>query len=172
MIADLLQGKPPGDLEQKRELRELKKREADREAQRQREQAEAQKAAKVTDAKKWIANSIRGDKLADATMNEQLRAAGMPTVVDMVFEEMQANYSRGLTDPKQALERVKAKLTKHAKALQAAGVLPKPKLKPKPSVTASPPRAAAQTGSAGNGREMTDAELRQAVLKEAGIYRK
>lgn len=172
MISDLLQGKPVGDLEQKRELRELKKREQDREAQRTREQADQAKQAKVVDAKKWISSSIRGDKLADAELNSQLQAAGMPTVVDMVFEEMQANYSKGLTDPKQALERVKAKLTRHAKALQAAGVLPKPKLKPKPAVSASPPRASAQTGSAGNGRGMTDAELRNAVLKEAGLYRK
>ncbi len=169
MVADLLQGKPVGDLEGKRELRELRKREQDREAQKQREQADAQKQAKVTDAKKWIASSIRGDKLADPELNAQLRAAGMPTVTDMVFEEMQANYSRGLTDPKKALERVKAKLTTHAKALQAAGVLPKPRAQPKPAVTASLPRAAAQAGSAGNGRPMTDAELRAAVLREAGI---
>lgn len=171
MIADLLQGKPAGDLEQKRELRELKKRETER-AEQAKKDAEVKAQAEAVDgAKKWIAQQIRGDKLMDADLNAKLRAAGMPTVTDMVFEEMQVNYSRGLTDPKKALERVKVKLTQHAKALQSAGVLPKPKPKPKPSVTASPPRAAAQAGSAGNGRDMTDAELRRAVLTEAGLVR-
>lgn len=171
MIADLLQGKPIGDLDQKRELRELRKSEAARVEQAKKAQEEAERAKNVTEAKEWIAGHLRGDKLADPALDAQLRAAGMPTVVDMVFEEMQANYHRGLKDPKKALARVHAKLEAHAKALQAAGVLPKPKAAPKKSVTASPPRASAQTGSAGNGRAMTDAELRAAVLKEAGLLR-
>ena len=172
MVADLLQGKPIGDLDQKRELRDLRRQEAERAAKAKADQAEAAKQGKVTEAKRWISSSIKGDKLCDPGLNEQLRAAGMPTVVDMVYEELKTNYSRGLTDPKKALERVKGKLEKHAKALQAAGVLPKTKPAPKQAVTASPRRDSAQTGSAGNGRVMTDAELRTAVLKEAGLFRK
>lgn len=171
MIADLLQGKPVGDLDQRRELRELRKKEAERAEQAKKTAEDAKRTQDIAEAKTWIGANIKGDKLADPALNEQLKAAGMPTVVDMVFEELQANYHRGLTDPKKALERVKVKLERHAKALQSAGVLPKPKAAPKKSVTASPPRASAQTGSAGNGRDMSDAELRAAVLKEAGLYR-
>ena len=167
----LLQGKPVPDIEQKRELLELKKKEAARAEADKKAADEKAKAQKVTDAKAWIASSIKGDKLATPDLNKQLADAGFPTITDLVFEEMQANYSKGLTDPKKALERVKLKLTKQAKALQAAGLIAKaPATKPKPSLSAKP-RADAQTGSAGNGRPMTDKELREAVLKEAGLWR-
>lgn len=170
-VADLLQGKPIKDLEQKREIRELKKREAEREAALKEQQANNERAQQITDAKNWIGMVIRGDKLADPDLNRQLQQAGMPTVVDLVFEEMQANYSKGLTDPAKALDRVKAKLNKQAKVLQAAGVLPKTEA-PKPAkAPMGKPRASAQTGSAGNGRPLSDAELRRAVLKEAGLLR-
>lgn len=171
MVGQLLQGKPVKDLESKRELQELRKRESAR--------VEAEKKAaetkvieqKTVDAKAWIASSIRGDKLATPELNKQLSEAGFPTITDLVFEEMQANYSKGLTDPRKALERVKLKLTKQAKVLASTGLIGKPaQAKPKPTTSATP-RASAQTGSAGNGRPMTDSELRQAVLKEAGLWR-
>ncbi len=171
MVGQLLQGKPVKDLEQKRELLELKKREAARvEAEKKTADAKVIEQ-KTVDAKAWIASSIKGDKLATPELNRQLADAGFPTITDLVFEEMQANYSKGLTDPKRALERVKLKLTKQAKALQSTGLLGKPAPgKPKPTTSAKP-RAEAQAGAAGNGRPMTDAELRQAVLKEAGLWR-
>jgi hypothetical protein len=172
LVADLLQGKPAKDLEQKRELRELKKREADRAAAAKEQAAEVERVQQIDDAKKWIGMVIRGDKLADQELNQQLKLAGMPTIVDLVFEEMQANYSKGLTDPAKALDRVKAKLSKQAKALQAAGVIPKTEAtKPAKTALTARPRATAQSGSAGNGRPLTDAELRRAVLKEAGLLR-
>jgi hypothetical protein len=170
MVSQLLQGKPVKDLEQKRELLELRKKEAARvEAEKKAAEAKATEQ-KVVDAKAWIASSIKGDKLATPELNKQLAEAGFPTITDLVFEEMQANYSKGLTDPRKALERVKLKLTKQAKALASAGLISKP-TPPKPKVTSAKPRNDAQTGSAGNGRPMTDAELRQAVLKEAGLWR-
>lgn len=173
-VGDLLQGKPIKDLEQKRELRELKKREAEREAREKEQAAVAEREQQVADAKSWIYASIKADKLADVDLNRQLHDSGMPTVVDMVFEEMRDNYAKGLTDPLKALERVKAKLARHAKVLQGAGVLPQTQqpAKAKPLTSTSKPRASAQTGSAGNGRPMTDAELRHAVLREAGLIRK
>jgi hypothetical protein len=171
MVGQLLQGKPVKDLESKRELLELRKKESARVEAEKKAAEDRAKAQKVTDAKAWIASSIKGDKLATPDLNKQLADAGFPTITDLVFEEMSANYSKGLTDPRKALERVKLKLTKQAKALASAGLVSKPAApKPKPT-TSSRPRAEAQTGSAGNGRPMTDAELRQAVLKEAGLWR-
>lgn len=171
MVGQLLQGKPVKDIEAKRELQLLRKKEADRvEAEKKAAESKATEQ-KVVDAKAWIASSIKGDKLATPELNKQLSEAGFPTITDLVFEEMSANYAKGLTDPKKALERVKLKLTKQAKALQSAGLVAKPAApKPKPMSLAKP-RASAQTGAAGNGRPMTDAELRQAVLKEAGLWR-
>lgn len=171
MVGQLLQGKPVKDIEAKRELQQLRKKEAERvEAEKKAAESKATEQ-KVVDAKAWIASSIKGDKLATPELNKQLSEAGFPTITDLVFEEMQANYAKGLTDPKKALERVKLKLSKQAKALQSAGLGAKPTApKPKPMSLAKP-RASAQTGSAGNGRPMTDAELRQAVLKEAGLWR-
>lgn len=173
MVGLLLQGKPVGDLESKRELRELKKRETERQAQETAKAQEAATAAKVTQAKAWIQTQIKGDKLASPELTEQLRAAGFPPVVDLVFEEMQLGYAKGLTDPKKALEKVRAKLEKQAKALRSAGLVPggKPPPKPAPVTSGSKPRTGAQTGAAGNSRPMTDAELRTAVLKEAGLWR-
>lgn len=170
MVGQLLQGKPVKDLEAKRELQLLRKKETER-AEGEKKAAEQKATAqKVVDAKAWIASSIKADKLATPELNKQLAEAGFPTITDLVFEEMQANYSKGLTDPKKALERVKLKLTKQAKVLASAGLVQKQSA-PKPKVTSAVPRASAQTGSAGNGRPMTDAELRQAVLKEAGLWR-
>lgn len=171
MVGQLLQGKPVKDLESKRELQQLRKKESER-AESEKKAAEAKATEqKVTDAKAWIASSIKGDKLSTPELNRQLAEAGFPTIPDLVFEEMQANYSKGLTDPRKALERVKLKLTKQARALQSAGLIGKPApAKPKPTTSARP-RADAQTGAAGNGRPMTDAELRQAVLKDAGLWR-
>ena len=171
-VAQLLQGKPVADIEQKRELNELRKKEQARaEAEKQANEAKA-KEHKVTEAKTWIAASIKGDKLATPELNQQLKDAGFPTITDLVFEEMQAGYSKGLTDPKKALELVKQKLTKQARALNATGLVgkPPPPAKAKP-LSASKPRSDAQTGAAGNVRPMTDAELRAAVLKEAGLLR-
>lgn len=167
-VGMLLQGKPIPDIESKRELRELKKAEADRVAEATKQKETAAVAEKTEQAKLWIANQIKGDKLASPEFNKLLEAAGYPTVTELVFEEMQRGYSKGLTDPKKALEKVRVKLTKQAKALGSAGLLQLPKER-KPAVSASPPRAGAQTGAAGNAREMTDAELRKAVLREAGI---
>lgn len=172
MVADLLQGKPPKDLEQKRELRDLKKREAERQEGERKAAADRAQAAKTEEAKAWIASSLKGDKLATPELNKQLAEAGFPSITDLVFEEMRAHYSSGLTDPKKALERVKLKLTKQARALQTAGLLPKTAgTTPAPKTTNARPRAGAQTGAAGNGRQMTDRELREAVLKEAGLWR-
>jgi hypothetical protein len=173
MVGLLLQGKPIGDLESKRELRELKKRESERQAAETTKAQEAATAAKVTQAKTWIQTQIKGDKLASPELSEQLRAAGFPPVVDLVFEEMQLGYAKGLTDPKKALEKVRAKLEKQAKALRTAGLVPggKPAAKPAPVTSTGKPRNNAQTGAAGNSRPMTDQELRTAVLKEAGLWR-
>lgn len=171
MVGQLLQGKPVKDIEAKRELQQLRKKEAERVEAEKKAEAERATAQKVSDAKAWIASSIKGDKLATPELNKQLAEAGFPTITDLVFEEMQAGYAKGLTDPRKALERVKIKLTKQAKALQNAVGSGKPAPpKPKPTTSARP-RADAQTGAAGNGRPMTDAELRQAVLKEAGLWR-
>lgn len=169
-VGQLLQGKPVKDFETKRELHELRKKETARaEAEKQTLEARA-KEQKVVDAKAWISSSIKGDKLATPELNQQLKEAGFPTITDLVFEEMQAGYSKGLTDPRKALDRVKQKLTKQARALQAAGLVAKPapgKAKP----PTAKPRAAAQTGAVGNARPMTDKELRDAVLREAGLAR-
>jgi len=164
----LLQGKPIPDIESKRELRELKKAESDRVAEAAKQTETKALEEKTTNAKLWIANQIKSDKLASPEFNKLLEDAGYPTVTELVFEEMQRGYSKGLTDPKKALEKVRIKLTKQAKALGSAGLLTLPK-QPKPAVSASPPRSGAQTGAAGNAREMTDAELRKAVLRDAGI---
>lgn len=171
-VGQLLQGKPVADLEQKRELQELRKKEAARaDAEKQATEARA-KDQKVADAKTWISTQLKGDKLATPELNKQLSEAGFPTIADLVFEEMAANYSKGLTDPKKALERVKAKLTKQARALQATGLLGKAPAPAKSTpLSNAKPRSSAQTGSAGTARPMTDAELRAAVLKEAGLYR-
>jgi hypothetical protein len=170
-VAALLQGKPIPGLEDKRKLRELQAEKNAREAEAKK-QAETQASQqKITEAKTWIKAQIKGDKLASAELDQQLRDAGFPSVVDLVFDEMAANYSKGLTDPKKALEKVRQKLEKQAKALRTAGLVPAAKPAKTAPVSASKPRAGAQTGAAGNGRPMTDAELRQAVLKEAGLWR-
>jgi hypothetical protein len=174
MVAQLLQGKPVKDLAQKRELYELKKKEAAREAEQKKASAEKARAQKEADAKAWIASSIKGDKLASPDLEKQLSEAGFPTITDLVFEEMKAGYAKGLTDPRRALEKVKAKLTKQARALQNTGLLGGPVKtapKAKPLTQSTKPRANAQTGAAGNGRPMSDAELREAVLKEHGLWR-
>lgn len=171
-VGALLQGKPVPGVEEKRKLREYEKREAERVAAEKKQASDLAAQQKVGEAKKWIQGQIKGDKLASEELDRQLREAGFPSVVDLVFEEMQANYSKGLTDPKKALEKVRAKLTKQAKALRTAGLVPKaPPPKTAPVSGTSKPRANAQTGMAGNGRAMTDAELRQAVLKEHGLLR-
>ena len=170
-VGQLLQGKPVGDIEAKRELRELKKQQAEREQKDKQLADEAAKAAKTTQAKDWIHNQIKGDKLCSPELDQQLRAAGFPPVVDLVFEELQSGWSKGLTDPKKALEKVRARLTQQAKVLRTAGLVPGAKPAPKAPVSASRPRTNAQTGAAGNARPMTDAELRQAVLKEAGLWK-
>lgn len=171
MVAGLMQGKPAKDLHEKRELLELRKKAAEREEADKKAAAERAQQQKVSDAKQWIANSIKGDKLATDDLNRQLSEAGFPTITDLVFEEMAANYKNGLTDPKKALDRVKAKLSKQARALQAVGFGTKPApAKPRPT-TSSRPRAEAQSGAEGNARPMNDKELREAVLKEAGLWR-
>lgn len=169
-IAAKLQGKPLPDFETKRELAAAKKREAEREAADKKAADERAAAEKTARAKDWIASKISKDKLATADLSKLLTDAGFPSVVDLVFEEMQRGYSKGLTNPLDALERVRGKLQKQARALQTAGLLPgaqKPKA-PSP-VAASKPRAQAQAGAAGNARPMTDKEMREAVLKEAGL---
>lgn len=172
MVGQLLQGKPVKDLESKRELIELRKKEAARAEAEKKALEESAAQKKVADAKTWIANSLKGDKLATAELNKQLSDAGFPTITDLVFEEMKAGYARGLTDPRKALELVKQKLTKQARALSAVVGTGKPAPTPKPKpLSSSKPRADGQTGSAGNGRPMTDKELREAVLKEAGLWR-
>lgn len=170
-VGALLQGKPVPGIEEKRELQRYKREQAERETAAKKQADEAASAQKVQDAKTWIKTQIKGDKLASAELDQELRAAGFPGVVDLVFDEMAANYSKGLTDPKKALERVRVKLSKQAKALRTAGLVPKAPAPKSAPVSASRPRAGAQTGAAGNGRPMTDAELRQAVLKEAGLLR-
>jgi hypothetical protein len=172
MVGQLLQGKPVKDLEAKRELIELRKKESARAEAEKKSLEEKATQQKVTDAKTWITNSLKGDKLATPELNKQLSEAGFPTITDLVFEEMKAGYARGLTDPRKALEVVKQKLTKQARALSAVVGTSKPAPAPKPKpLSSSKPRADGQTGSAGNGRAMTDKELREAVLKEAGLWR-
>lgn len=175
VVGQLLQGKPVKDLEQKRELFNLKRKEAEREETAKKQAAEAERSKKVADAKAWIRSSIKGDKLASPELEKQLSEAGFPTIADLVFEEIQAGYSKGLTDPRKALERVKQKLTKQARALASTGLaaptVAKATPKPKPLTNSSRPRADAQTGAAGNGRPMSDKELREAVLKEHGLWR-
>ncbi len=172
MVAGLLEGKPPKDLEKNRELLALRKREAERTAEEKQRAESLAQAEKVTRAKDWIKSQIKGDPLASVDLDKQLREAGFPGVVDLVFEAMQAGYSKGLTDPRKALDSVRQRLTRQAKALRSAGLVPRAKpAKPAPLST-SRPREDAQTGAAGNGRPMTDQELRVAVLKEAGLWRK
>jgi hypothetical protein len=170
-VAALLQGKPVPGIAEKRELRELKRQQAEREAEAKKQAEATASAQKIDQAKTWIRNQIKGDKLAAPELDQQLRDAGFPGVVDLVFDEMAANYSKGLTDPKKALERVRQKLAKQAKALRTAGLVPKAAPPKSAPVSTSSPRASAQTGAPGNGRPMNDAELRQAVLKEAGLWR-
>lgn len=169
MVLGLIQGKGAPDIESKREIQQLRKDKADRDAADRARTEEAAKQKQVDDAKAWIAHGIKDDPMVSEETNKALRDAGLPPLIDLVFEEMRAGYSKGLTKPKAALEKVKAKLAKQAKALQGAGVLPKTRAASSRPVSASPPRGSAQTGSAGNGRAMTDAELRRAVLKEAGL---
>jgi hypothetical protein len=171
MVASLLKGQPVKDIEDKVRLRKLEQEKAEREQAEQKQASERAASEKVTQAKTWIKNQIKSDPLASPELDKQLREAGFPSVVDLVFEEMQVGYRHGLTDPKKALDNVRAKLTRQAKALRTAGLVPKGKPPPGKPVSASKPRAGAQTGAAGNGRPMTDAELRQAVLKEAGLWR-
>jgi hypothetical protein len=171
MVAQLLQGKPIADLEKHRELHQLRKKEAERQAQEKKQAEEQAAAAKVEQAKQWIRTQIKSDKLASPEMEQALKDAGFPSVVDLVFEEMQSGYSQGLTDPKKALEKVRSKLQRQAKALRTAGLVPASSTPKKAPLSTGKPRESAQTGAAGNGRPMTDQELRQAVLKEAGLWR-
>lgn len=171
MVAGLLQGKPAKDLEKNRELYALRKKEAERAEAEKASAAKQAQEKKVADAKTWIKAQIKGDKLMNPDLDRQLREAGFPPVVDLVFEEMQSGYSQGLTDPKKALEKVRQKLSKQARVLRTAGLVPKAAAPKTPSVSASKPRANAQTGAAGNGRTMNDQELREAVLREAGLWR-
>lgn len=170
-ISAKLAGKPLPDIEKKRLERKAKQEAADKEAADKKASEEKAKADKTEQAKTWITTKIKGDPLASKDMAKLLSDAGLPSITELVFQELQAGYSRGLTDPKKALEKVRAKLQKQAKALAAGGLVPqpKPKTEPKPAVRQSPPRGEAQRGAAGNSREMTDAEMRRAVLKEAGL---
>lgn len=172
-VAASLAGKPLPDLEEKRELRELKKSKQEREDADKKTKEETATAERNDQAKQFISSKIKGDKLASPEFNRLLKEAGFPSVVDLVFEELKQGYSKGLTDPKKALEKVRARLQRQAKALAAGGLvtLPTPGKKPAP-MSASRPRESAQAGAAGNAREMTDAELREMVLKEAGLSRK
>lgn len=167
----LLQGKPVPELEKNRELYVLRKKEADRASEAKKTADAAQAQTKIDNAKTWIRQQIKGDKLASPDFEKQLKDAGFPPVVELVFEEMQANYSKGLTDPKKALEIIRGRFLKQAKALRSVGLSPKAPAPKSAPMSASRPRANAATGLAGNGRQMTDAELRQAVLKEAGLFR-
>lgn len=171
MVAQLLQGKPIADLEKNRELHALRKKEAERAAADKKTAEERAASEKVDQAKQWIRTQIKADKLASPEMEKALKDAGFPSVVDLVFEEMQAGYSQGLTDPKKALEKVRTKLQRQAKALRTAGLVPAAKPAKTAPLSTGKPRESAQTGAAGNGRPMTDQELRQAVLKEAGLWR-
>jgi hypothetical protein len=169
-VAATLAGKPLPDLENKRELRELKKKDAERAEAAKKADEEKATSERTEAAKAFIGTKIKGDKLASPEVAKLLKDAGLPSITDLVFEELKAGYARGMTDPKKALELVRQKLTKQAKALAAGGLvtLPKP-AGAKPAVSASKPRAGAQAGAAGNSREMTDAELRASVLKDAGL---
>jgi archaellum component FlaD/FlaE len=171
-VAAALSGKPLPDLEEKREQFELKKRERERTEAEKKANEEKATAERTEKAKAFITSKIKADKLAKPEVSKLLTEAGLPSVVDMVFAELQAGYKRGLTDPKQALEKVRPRLMKLVKALTAAGLVALPtKPKPKPATTGTRPRSSAQAGAAGNSREMTDEELRRSVLKEAGLLR-
>jgi hypothetical protein len=171
-VAASLAGKPLPDIEQKRELRELKKKEQERVDADKKAKEEQATAARTEEAKQFITTKIKGDKLASPEFAKLLKDAGLPSITDLVFEEMKAGYAKGQTDPKAALDKVRTRLQRQAKALAAGGLvaLAPPGKKPAP-VSASRPRGAAQAGAAGNSREMTDAELRQSVLKEHGLSR-
>lgn len=171
MVGALLEGKPVPDMEDKRQLREYKKREQEQQAAAKKAQEESAANEKVEQAKTWITTQIKADKLASPEMSKLLKDAGLPTLTELVFEEMQKGYSKGLTDPKKALEKVREKLKRQAKALASAGLIAAP-TPPKRPVSTSPPRKGAQAGAAGNSRKMTDAEMRHAVLREAGIATK
>lgn len=172
-VAAHLAGKPLPDLEKKRQERAAKKEAEDKAAADKKASEEKAAAEKTEQAKTWITTKIKGDKLASPEFAKLLSDAGLPSITELVFSELKAGFSKGLTDPKKALEKVRAKLQKQAKALAAGGLVPgADKPAPKPAVRSSAPRADAQRGAAGNAREMSDAELRQAVLKEAGLFRK
>lgn len=171
MVGALLEGKPVPDMEDKRQLREYKKREEEQKLAAKKAQDEAAANEKVEQAKTWITTQIKSDKLASPEMSKLLKDAGLPTLTELVFEEMQRGYSKGLTDPKKALEKVREKLKRQAKALASAGLITAPKPAKRP-VSTSPPRKDAQAGAAGNSRKMTDAEMRHAVLREEGIASK
>jgi hypothetical protein len=171
-VSAALVGKPLPDLEAKRELRELKKKEQERAEQDKKTKEETAAAQRAEEAKQFIAAKIKGDKLASPEFNKLLKDAGFPTITDLVFEELRQGFSKGLTDPKKALEKVRARLQKQAKALAAGGLVATAQPPKKAAVSASKPRAQAQAGAAGNARQMTDAELRSAVLREAGLLRK
>lgn len=171
-VAASLAGKPLPDIEEKREVRELRKKEQDRADADKKAKEEKATAERADEAKAFITSKIKGDKLASPEIAKLMKEAGLPSITELVFEELKSGYSKGLTDPRKALEKVRERLQKQAKALAAGGLVTLPTSGKKPApVSASRPRASAQAGAAGNSREMTDEELRRSVLKEAGLAR-
>jgi hypothetical protein len=172
-VTAALAGKPLKDLEDKRKARAYEKEKSEREAAEKKASEERAVAERETKAKAFITSKIKKDPLASKDVAKLLQDAGLPPIEELVFAELKAGYSKGLTDPLKALEKVRDKLRKQAKALAAGGLIatgkPAGKKPPARSVTASRPRDGAQRGAAGNAREMTDAELRALVLKEAGL---
>lgn len=169
MVATLLEGKPVENLPEKQELRALREEKARREQADKEATEKAAAAEKETKAKDWIGTQIRKDKIAAPELSKALQEAGLPTVVELVYAEMREGYSKGLTDPKAALAKVRPKLIKQLRALQALELVEAKPAKKK-AVAASAPREGAQQGIAGSKkREMSDAEMRKLVLKEAGL---
>lgn len=144
----------------------LKFRDPDADArEEQAKQAETTKAAdaeKKAGAMTWIAEGIKGDKLA-----------AEPGIADRVFEKLRVKWNDGVRTPAKALELVKADIVEENRAqrarLKAAGLLPKKTEEHTPRGHGHSPSkvASVTTATRSNGktdRKMTDAELAADVL--------
>jgi hypothetical protein len=120
-------------------------------------QQEAAKTEAQTKVKRHITDTLGK---SDAKLMKEY-----PQVVELVFAKMQTEFNKGVNTPAKALKLVKEELQAQAKVLSKlfAGDKPTPKrnnIRP-PSEDRSP-----------NGRPMTDAELREEILRAEGLWRK
>lgn len=124
-------------------------------------------AQKVAQLKERITGDIAKDPLA-----------GVPGVVDLVFEKMRTKWNEGVRTPQAALKLVAADLAERNKAervaLRKAGVIKGKEREPerRPASVPSPRQGSATTqatsGKPGTSRPMTDRELAREVLQGLG----